>query len=40
MRGGITYDQIMNLSVRERDLIGKIIEDNLETTNKTRMPFF
>jgi hypothetical protein len=40
MRGGITYDQIMNLSIRERDMIGKIIEENLETTKNTKMPFF
>lgn len=40
MRGGITYEQILNLGVKERDMIGKIIEDNLETTKTTKMPFF
>jgi hypothetical protein len=40
MRGGIAYDQILNLSIKERDMIGKIIEDNLETTKNTKMPFF
>ena len=40
MRGGITYDQIMNLSQTERILINEIIENNLETTKKSQMPFF
>lgn len=40
MRGGITYGEILNLSIKERDMIGKIIEDNLETTKNTKMPFF
>jgi hypothetical protein len=40
MRGGITYDQIMNLSQTERLLINEIIESNLETTKKSQLPFF
>jgi hypothetical protein len=40
MRGGITYDQAMNLSAGERKLIGELIKDNLETTKKSGLPFF
>ena len=40
MRGGITYDQGMDLSMAERTMIGKIIEDNMETTKKSGLPFF
>ena len=40
MRGGLTYDDIMILSTTEREWIGDIIKDNLETTKKTGMPFF
>lgn len=40
MRGGISYTDIMNLSFTERQMISKIIEENLETTQKSRLPFF
>jgi len=40
MRGGITYDQTMALSIQERDLINDLITDNLETTKKSGLPFF
>lgn len=40
MRGGITYNEAMDLSATERELIGKIIKDNLETTKKSKLPFF
>jgi hypothetical protein len=40
MRGGASYDDIMNMSISERQSINKIIEDNLETTKNTKMPFF
>lgn len=40
MRGGVSYSEIMNLSHVERQMIGKIVEDNLETTKNTKLPFF
>jgi len=40
MRGGISYDDAMALSTEERQIISKIIEDNMEVTKKTGMPFF
>ena len=40
MRGGISYTDILNLSIDERNAINKIIEDNLETTKASQLPFF
>ena len=40
MRGSISYDDSMILSFDERKMIAKIIKDNLETTEKSGLPFF
>ena len=40
MRGGASYNDILNMSINERQAITKIIEENLETTKNTKMPFF
>jgi hypothetical protein len=40
MRGGITYDHALQLSVSERKTVSDLIKDNLETTKKTGLPFF
>lgn len=40
MRGGVNYTDILNMSTAEIDNLNKIIEDNLETTKKSKMPFF
>lgn len=40
MRGGITFDDAMALSFADKQAIGSIIKDNLETSKKTGMPFF
>lgn len=40
MRGGLTYEEAMQLGSQERQLISKLIADNLETTKNTGMPFF
>lgn len=40
MRGGVTYEQALQLSISERKLIGQIIKDNMETTKKSGLPFF
>jgi hypothetical protein len=40
MRGGLSYDQLLQLSISERKLIGQIIKDNMETTKKSGLPFF
>jgi hypothetical protein len=40
MRGGIGYDDAMMLSSEEREIIGKLIKENLEVTKKSGIPFF
>jgi len=40
MRGGLSYDEAMLLSEVERKIINDIIKDNLDTTKKSKMPFF
>ena len=40
MRGGVSYEDAMYLSQQERELIGKIIKSNMETTKESGMPFF
>lgn len=40
MRGGIQYVDILNMSTSELSNLNKIIEENLETTKKIKMPFF
>ena len=40
MRGSITLDEGYNLSYEDRAIIGDIVKENLETTKKSRMPFF
>lgn len=40
MRGGINYDQAMALSLYEREIVNKIIKENMEATKQSGMPFF
>lgn len=40
MRGGISLDEAYFLSYEEREIVGSIIKDNLETTKKSGMPFY
>lgn len=40
MRGGITYEDAMMLSKEEREIISKIIKENLDHTKKSGLPFF
>ena len=40
MRGGATYDDVMNMSHSERIMLGDLIKDNLETTKNSKLPFF
>jgi hypothetical protein len=37
---GLSYSESMNLSWEEREIIGEIVKENLETTKKTNLPFF
>lgn len=40
MRGGASYTDILNMSAFEREAISKLVEDNLEVTKKSNLPFF
>ena len=40
MRGGMTYTEAMQMSFKERELIGNIVKENLDTTKKSGLPFF
>jgi hypothetical protein len=40
MRGSVSYTDVLNMSPDELDSLNELIEENLETTKKTQMPFF
>lgn len=40
MRGGASYEDILNMSSMERTAIVDLVEENLETTKKSGMNFF
>lgn len=40
MRGGLSYEDAMLLTKEEKDIISKIVNDNMETTKKSGLPFF
>jgi len=40
MRGGVTYEEAMQMSQQERSIINEIVKDNMETTKKSGLPFF
>lgn len=40
MRGGGTYEDVLNMSFSERNMIAELIKANLETTQKSKLPFF
>ena len=40
MRGGLSYEDAMQLSYDERTIINGIINNNMEVTKKSGLPFF
>lgn len=40
MRGGIALSEAFMLTPEDRTLLSEVIENNLETTKKTGLPFF
>ena len=40
LRGGGTYNDVMNMSAQERRLIGELAKENIETTKKSNLPWF
>jgi len=40
MRGGVTISEAYLMDYDDRKIVGKIIENNLETTKTSGLPFF
>jgi len=40
MRGGINIDDAWALSQEDREIIGEIVKENMETTKNSGLPFF
>lgn len=40
MRGGVSLNEAMGLSAADRDMFNELINENLETTKKTGLPYF
>ena len=40
MRGGVTWQEALYLSRDEREIVQKLVKENMETTKKTGHPFF
>lgn len=40
MRGGVTYEEAMQLSFHEKEIISQIIKDNMKITKESGIPFF
>jgi len=40
MRGGVSYNDALNMSFEERKLIANLAKENFETTEKTQLPYF
>ena len=40
MRGGMTISEAYNLAADDLEVINNIIQDNMETTKKSGLPFF
>jgi plasmid maintenance system antidote protein VapI len=40
MRGGATYEDVLNMSSVERKQINELIEEHMDVTKKTQLPFF
>jgi hypothetical protein len=40
MRGGLSFTEAYMLDYHDREIISKIIEENLEVSKESQMPFF
>jgi len=40
MRGGMPWQEALNLSPEERQIVSQLVKENMETTKKTGQPFF
>ena len=40
MRGGMSWQEALNLSPDERSIAAQLVKENMDTTKKTGQPFF
>ena len=40
MRGGVSYEELMQRGATEREIIAEIAKENAETTKKSSLPYF
>jgi hypothetical protein len=40
MRGGVTISEVYESTYEDREVMGRVIKDNLDTAKKTGQPFF
>ena len=40
LRGGVTWQEALNLSPDERTIVSQLVKENRETTKKSGQPFF
>lgn len=40
MRGGMSFEEGMQTSYEERQIINDLIKENLDVTKQTKLPFF
>jgi len=40
MRGGVSLEEAYEMGPEDREIVRKVIDENLETTKKTNLPFF
>jgi len=40
MRGGMSWQEALNLSPDERTIVSQLVKENMETTKKSGQPFF
>jgi hypothetical protein len=40
MRGGASYEDVLNMSSEEREHINNLIEEHIDITKKSQLPYF
>lgn len=40
MRGGASYTDVLNMSSVEREEIAKLIDEHMEITKQTKLPYY
>lgn len=40
MRGSVTLDEAFAMSYEDREIVARIVKDNLNTTKESGLPFF